>query len=449
MTNSVKDMTEGSPLTLIFFFSLPLMVGNVFQQLYTTIDSIIVGQGVGMTALAALGASDWIYWMILWGIHGLTQGFGVLIAQAFGFGDRQRLRELLCSITLLTVLFSVLLTLIPFAATMPVLRLLHTPPAIIAQAGFYLHILFSGNTIVIAFNTASSVLRSLGNSKLPLIAMVVAACTNICLDLLFVMHFHFGIAGAAAATLLAQALAFFICLFGLSRIRIIHPTRADWLACPKHFSLICRLSIPLSLQNAIIAVGGMFVQTVLNSLGVSFITAVTAANKINGILESVAASFGYGLGTFIAQNHGAGKISRLNQGIRAAVLLSAVSSLSISLACAVAGKHIIRLFLSASEENYETVLTLSYQYLLILCSCLFILFLVHLYRNALQSLGTASGPVLSGIAEFVMRAAGATIFPIVFGETGIFYCEISAWIGAAIILIIAYYRRFTTLKTGK
>lgn len=439
MRKSVKNMTQGSPVSLIFFFSLPLMIGNIFQQLYTTIDSIIVGRFVGVSALAAIGASDWIYWMILWSIHGLTQGFGILIAQDFGSDNKKRLREIICSVISLAVLFSILLTVIPLAMISPVLTLLHTPPAIFSETQLYLRILFGGNAVVIAFNTSSSILRSLGNSKLPLLAMVIAALTNIALDLLFVVKFQFGIAGAAAATLLAQFLAFLICLFPLLHLPLIHPTYADWRACSRHFMRLCRFSIPLAVQNSIIALGGMFVQNVLNGLGVSFVAAVTAANKINGILESIATALGYGLGTFIAQNYGAGKTARIHAGLRVSVALSALFAVCISVFCIIIGKNIIGLFLSNSENNFQTILALSYQYLKILCTGLFILFLVHLYRNALQSLGNTIGPVLSGITELVTRMIGAIAFPFLWGQTGIFYCEVFAWIGTAVVLMFAYY----------
>lgn len=446
MSSQTNSMTTGSPLRLIFFFSLPLMAGNILQQLYTAIDSIIVGQGVGIAALAALGASDWIYWLFLWSIHGLTQGFSILVAQSFGAGDYNKLRKIICTIILLCGIFSIILTTIALLALNPLLHLLNTPTTIFYNTRLYLRILFSANTIVIAYNMTAAISRSLGNSRLPLIALVFASILNIVLDMIFVLVFHWGIVGAATATVIAQLFALFICIRGLCHIQILKIHRDDWKIDLNILKKLCSLGIPLSLQNGFIAIGGMFVQNVLNGLGMEFIAGFTATNKLVGILESIASSFGYGLSTYIGQNYGAGKISRLNKGIRAVLLLSAIFSISISAIMIIFGRPILGLFIATTDIAGKTALSIAYNYLLILCWSLFILFLVHIYRNALQGLGNIIGPILSGIAEMSLRTGVALILPNLIGVYSIFYCETAAWTGAAVTLILTYYLVIKRIK---
>lgn len=446
MFKQTQRMTQGSPLRLIFFFSLPLMIGNVCQQLYTAVDSIIVGQGVGVQALASLGAADWIYWLVLWSIHGFTQGFSVLVSQTFGSENQSRLRQCVAASIVLCAVFACVLTAAALVALNPMLALLHTPSSVMDGSQRYLRILFGANVVVIAYNMAAGILRALGNSRLPLIAMVISSVCNVALDLLFVIQFQWGITGAAAATILAQLFAFLICLRGLHRIPLLRLSLADWKIDWNLYRNLCGLGIPLGLQNSVIAVGGMIVQTVLNGFGVSFIAAFTASNKLNGVMESIASSFGYGLSTYMGQNHGAGKPERLDRGVHAVLLLSLIFSAGIAVMMIVFGHSILRLFLSSSDPDAGTVLSIAYHYLFILCCSLPLLFLVHVYRNALQGLGNVTGPVLSGIAELSMRAGVALLLPRLIGQNGIFYCETAAWLGASVTLIVTYYATIDRIK---
>ena len=228
MSKKLMDMTTGNPTKLIFRFSLPLMVGNIFQQCYTIVDAIIVGQGVGVDALAAVGASDWINWMLLWMMQGLAQGCGVLIAQYFGAKEMDSLRRTVTMSILLCGVSGVLLTAIGLAVARPMLMLLQTPEEILEEAFTYLFILFSGTLIVMAYNVLSSILRALGDGKTPLIAMGIAGGINILLDMLFVLVFHWGIAGAAIATIIAQFFSAGYCLLSIRRFTLLRLTKQDW-----------------------------------------------------------------------------------------------------------------------------------------------------------------------------------------------------------------------------
>ena len=196
----VTDMTHGRPIRLILLFSLPLMLGSVFQQLYTIVDTIIIGRGVGMQALASIGAADWINWLVLWGLQGFTQGFAILAAQEFGAGAYDRLRRVLAMIVKLSCWFGIAVTIISLLLVRPLLTLLHTDPAVFGGAQTYLYVQFGGSLIIIAYNMAAAVLRCLGDSRTPLFAIIAASFANIALDLLFVMGFGWGIFGASFAT---------------------------------------------------------------------------------------------------------------------------------------------------------------------------------------------------------------------------------------------------------
>ena len=230
----VTDMTHGRPIRLILLFSLPLMLGSVFQQLYTIVDTIIIGRGVGMQALASIGAADWINWLVLWGLQGFTQGFAILAAQEFGAGAYDRLRRVLAMIVKLSCWFGIAVTIISLLLVRPLLTLLHTDPAVFGGAQTYLYVQFGGSLIIIAYNMAAAVLRCLGDSRTPLFAIIAASFANIALDLLFVMGFGWGIFGASFATVLAQLIAFLLCLRSLRRLPFVQLTKADWKTDPRH-----------------------------------------------------------------------------------------------------------------------------------------------------------------------------------------------------------------------
>lgn len=318
MSSRIKNMTEGKPVFLIISFALPLMVGNVFQQLYTVVDTMVVGKALGVGALAALGAADWLNWMMLGTIQGLTQGFGILMAQEFGAGRHERLRKVVGNATVLSALGALLLLIAGQLVARPVLVLLQTPEEIIGNALLYLRIMFLGIPIVMAYNFLATILRSLGDGKTPLHAMIVAALTNIALDLLFVLVFGWGIAGAAVATLIGQLVSSLFCLWHIRKIEMLALKKPDF--CMEGYlgKKLLYLGSPMALQGVIISVGGMIVQFVVNGFGVLFIAGFTATNKLYGVLEVAATSYGYAMVTYVGQNLGAGKIDRIRKGVRGA-----------------------------------------------------------------------------------------------------------------------------------
>ncbi len=440
MAAHIKNMTEGKPSSLIFTFALPLMVGNVFQQLYTVVDTMVVGKALGVGALAALGAADWLNWMMLGIIQGFTQGFAILMAQEFGAGRYDNLRKSIGSSAVLSLISSLVLLGAGQLLARPVLNLLQTPPEILPDTLLYLRIMYLGVPIVMAYNLLASILRSLGDGRTPLHAMVVAAVTNIALDLLFVLVFGFGIAGAAVATLIAQLISSLFCLYHIRKIELLSFKASDFRLTDRRLPLrLLMLGFPMAFQNAIISIGGMIVQFVVNGFGVIFIAGFTATNKLYGVLEVAATSYGYSMVTYAGQNLGAGKTDRIRKGVKSAILIALLTSLVITLLMLFAGKTILGWFISGTPEEFEQTLQIAYYYLAIMSVCLPILYTLHITRSAIQGMGNTVLPLVSGIAEFVMRAVTAIFLPMVIGENGIFYAEIMAWTGATVILVISYF----------
>ena len=432
-------MTSGSPLKLILTFSMPLMIGNIFQQFYTVVDTMVVGKALGVDALAALGATDWLYWMVLGMIQGATQGFGILMAREFGAKQYEKLRNVVGSATSLSAIFALFFLILGQFIAAPVLKLLNTPVEIMDWALLYLRIMLFGIPIVMAYNLLATILRSLGDGQTPLYAMIVASLVNIGLDLLFVLALHWGIAGAAAASLIAQAVSSVYCLAKIRKIQFLALEKNHFTVFPAMAARLLSLGSPMAAQNAIIAIGGMIITAVVNGYGVAFIGGYTAANKLYGILEIAATSYGYAMITYVGQNLGAGKIDRIRFGMRRAVAVSLVTSAVIAAVMLIFGNVILGAFISGSPEEVLEATTIGYQYLSIMSICLPVLYILHVTRSAVQGMGNTVLPMVSGIAEFVMRTGGVLLLPAIMGQVGIFIAEILAWVGADLILIPSYF----------
>lgn len=439
MNANIKDMTTGKPLPLILSFSLPLMVGNIFQQLYTVVDTMVVGKALGVDALAALGTTDWLYWMWLGMIQGVTQGFGILMAREFGAKRFESLRSVVGSSVTLSALSAVLFLILGQLAAEPVLQLLNTPSQIMDGSLLYLRIMFLGIPIVMAYNLLATVLRSLGDGQTPLYAMIVAAISNILLDLLFVLVLHWGIAGAAIATLIAQGISGVYCLLKIRKIDFLTLKKKDFSLQAAMAGRLLSLGSPMAAQNAIIAVGGMIIQGVVNGYGVAFIGGFTAANKLYGVLEIAATSYGYAMITYVGQNLGAAKVNRIKSGMKWATTVALATSAVIASVMLIFGRYIVGAFISGTPEEAAAAIEVGVTYLSIMSICLPILYILHVTRSAVQGMGNTVLPMVSGIAEFIMRTGGVLLLPAIMGENGIFAAEVSAWLGADLILIPSYF----------
>ena len=439
------DMTRGRPIRLLLGFALPMMAGNVFQQLYTLVDAAFVGQFAGISALAAVGTADWFCWGIFGIVWGCTQGFSIRISQRFGAEDGQGLRAAIAQAVLLTACIAGALTLAGQVVISPVLRLLHTPDDIAPLAEAYLRILFGGLPILASYNVQSSILRAMGDAKTPLGAMTLASLVNIALDALFVIRFRWGVAGAAAATLIAQTASSVYCFRALRKIPEALPCREDWRLQRKEDAALLRLAAPVALQNTIISVGGLAVQRVMNGYGSLFIAGMTATNKLYGLLEMAAISYGGAIASYTGQNCGAKNSRRIREGVRTGAFLAMGTALVISIVLWFAGRTVLSLFVDGTSASREQVLDIAQAYLRVMLLGLFTLYLLYVYRSALQGMGDTVIPMFSGLVELFMRVGSVLLLPRFLGETGVFLAEPAAWAGAAALLMAGYFRRLHAL----
>lgn len=443
------NMTQGHPGRLLLRFALPLMLGNVFQQMYTVVDTAIVGRGVGMLALAALGTVDWLNWMFLGIAQGFTQGFSVRIAQKFGEDDEEGLKRAIG----LSARLSVWIALVALAVAqlgMPLfLALLKVPRELYGMAELYSRIILAGVPVMIFYNFCASVLRAVGDSKTPLYSMIAAALLNIVLDYLAVFVLRWGIAGAAIATVLAQCLAGTVCLVKMLHTPLLRVQKRHFLPERIMAKGLMGLGLPIAAQNIIISVGGMAVQSVVNNFDTSFIAGFTATNKLYGILEIAAVSYGYAVTTYTGQNFGAAKWERIRKGTRWAAFISLLTSALIAAVMILFGRNITMLFISSEIKAQEVAAgNTAYRYLCVMSLGLPILYLLHIYRAALQGASNTRIPLLSGVAEFVIRLGGSLLVAMSAWQEGIFLTEVGAWLGAAILLAAAYEHMASRLGKG-
>ena len=436
------NMTRGNPMKLLVRFSLPLMLGNVFQQLYTVMDTAIVGKGVGILALAALGSVDWLNWMMLGIAQGFTQGFSVRVAQAFGAGDQKGLHRLMGQSTVATAALAVICTLLGQLGLPVFLELLKVPEDLYGPAALYIRILFAGLPAVFFFNYCSSMLRAVGDSKTPLVAMTAAAIANILLDLLAVFVLKWGIAGAAGATVAAQCLSGGICAVKIFHTPQLRCEKADILPQRKSLTDLLKVGTPVAAKNIAVAAGGMVVLSVVNTFGTTFIAGFTASSKLYGVLEIAAISYGFAVNTYVGQNYGAGRIDRIMAGIKSAMALAVATSLAVMAVMFLFGRQITMLFISG-ENPAEAAQAgqIAYLYLRVMASALPVLYVLYLLLFALQGLGDTVQPMLSGIVELALRISVSAVVAYTGYAMGILGAEPMAWVGCTLYLWYHYRKR--------
>ena len=443
------NMTKGSPMGLILAFSIPLILTNIGQQMYSVVDAIIVGRGIGVEAFAALGATDWCYWMDLWVVQGLAQGFGVLVAQTFGAGEKKAFHKAVAMAVILSAIFGLLMTIGFSAGAVPLLKLLNTPEQIFSGAKTYLSTMYMGTMILFAYNMAAAILRAVGDGKSPLIAMAIAGLLNILLDLLFVIVFRLGIIGAAGASLLAQLFAFLYCYRIIRRSSVFILEKDDWSLEGPVIREECRLGVPMAMQAFITVLGGVIAQSVVNSYGYIIVAGCTATNKLHNLMDCSASALESADATYIGQNYGARRFGRIREGLRSSIFISLVIGVSIMLFMFVFGRQVVALFISSGADKAAEVLDVAFRYLFIMAAFLPTAYLMHVYRGSLQGLGNSFAPMASGGVEFAARVGSAVLLTKVIGETGIFFMDGLAWFSAWIFLMVCYYITFSLRRSGQ
>lgn len=431
-----KDMTTGNPVKLILFFSIPLLIGNVFQQFYSMVDTIIVGRYVGVQALAAVGVTGSLSFLILGFTFGLTGGFSVIIAQRFGANDEDGLRKSVATSTILSIISTIIITLASMLSAKPVLSLMNTPDDIINDATIYIIIIYAGTCATVFYNMIAGILRSLGDSKTPLYFLILSSILNIILDLFFILNFNMGVRGAAYATVIAQGISGILCLiYALKKYPILRLKKEDWI-WDKNFALKhLNVGIPMALQFSITATGVMVLQTALNAFGSTVIAAYTAASKVEQIVTQPGISFGTTMATYCGQNLGAGKYDRIKEGVKKGSIITIMVSIIAAVVLFVFGKSLSTLFISSDQIE---ALNYSKQYLNTVAIFLPILGMLFIYRNSLQGIGDAFIPMMAGVAELVARIIVAFTLPAFIGYIGICLASPFAWIGATIPMAIKY-----------
>ncbi|WP_455619791.1 MATE family efflux transporter [Eisenbergiella sp.] len=434
-----RDMTSGSPARLLLQFALPLMLGNVFQQFYTFVDTMVVGQALGVGALAALGASEWLTFLMFGLVQGVVQGFSVAIAQRFGANDEEGMKKAVAGAVILSLGMAAAFTVLGQLMLRPVLTLLHTPEEIAGLSLSYLRILYGSLPVAFAYNLLAAILRAVGNSKTPLQAMTISSFCNIALDILFVFGFHLGIPGAAAATVLSQVLAALFCFIKLQGSGLLSLKRET---CRPDRAMLreqLKLGLPMGLQNMITALGGLIVQSVINGFGVIFIAGYTAANKLYGLLEIAASSYGYAMSTYAGQNLGAARFDRIGRGLKAASIIGTATALMMSAVMLLFGRPVLGCFLTGDSAAAGAAMEIGYHFLQVLALFFPLLYILYIIRSCIQGLGNSVLPMVSSIAQLVMRTGCALLLPPLIGQSGVFYGEVCAWIGADLILVCSYY----------
>ena len=439
--SDTRNMTRGKPLGLLITFAVPLMFGNIFQQLYTVMDTAIVGRGVGMDALAALGTVDWLNWMLLGLATGLAQGFSVRVSQKFGEGDLPGMRRVIGQSAFLSALIALVCTLLAQLGIPLFLWLLRVPADLVPMARLYIRILFAGFPAVMFFNLCAAVLRAVGDSKTPLIAMAAASITNIALDAIAVFVLDLGIGGAAAATVLSQCLSGVICALRIWRSPDLRFTRED-LRPQRELSVsLLRLGLPIGGKNVILSLGGIGLQSIVNGFGTGFIAGYTATNKLYGLLEIAALSYCYAVTTYVGQNYGAGEHDRIRKGMKSALGLFLCTALVLAVLMFAFGRPITGLFLSADDPQLlAEAADVAYTYFRVMAVCLPILYLLYLYQAGLQGLGQTGIGMVVGVVELVLRIAFALFSAGIHWPFGLFVAEVSAWWGGGLIFLVSYYR---------
>lgn len=435
----VMNMTEGKPASLMLKFAFPVVLTNLGQQLYQIVDAAIVGRGVGVDALAAVGCTDWTYWMVMWSVSVMTQGFATFVSRYFGKNDPIKINKAITMSVYLSLIISAIFTLVGVVGAKPILQLLRTPADILPQAITYLTTMISGIIIVAFYNLTSAILRAFGDSKTPLVAMIIAALMNVALDLLFVLVFHWGVFGAALASVLSQCVAFCFCTVKIFKIEYVKLDKAAWAWDAQLAGEMAKFGIPLAIQYVVIHLGGMIVQSTINDQGSSFVAGYTAVNKLYGLLECTAISLGAAFTTYASQNFGAGSFKRVRRGVNVAMALAVGVALALLIIVLPLRQLLPQLFIDMTEDGAADAINVAARYLTNMILSLPILYLVYVHRNNLQAIGNSTWSLVSGIAEAVSRVVMAKLcFPFV-GVEIMFYIEPVAWLMAWLFVLVPYY----------
>lgn len=429
----VRDMTVGNPTSLILRFCMPLMAGNLFQQFYNMVDSMVVGRFVGTSALSAVGSVGALNFLVIGSVIGLCTGLAIPVSQCFGAGDTQRMHRFIANLIYLVAAIGAAVTLLTFFGCRTLLHLLRTPDDILADAHTYISIIFLGIPATILYNTVASLIRAVGDSKTPLFFLIFSSFVNIGLDFLFVLGFHMGVMGVAVATVISQALSGVLELIYLRHnFPTLHLQREDLQPDADCCRKLLYAGLPMSLQFSITAIGSVMLQSCVNELGSQIIAAVTIAGKVQLILVLPAETIGLTMATYCGQNLGAKRIDRIYSGMRQSLVMAFVYAAAAMALNRFASRYMLMLFVSRSETS---VLQLGEYFLHKAMWFYPILVIIFVLRNILQGMGFSIHAMTAGAFELVARGTMGYAFVRRFGFDAACYANPVAWCAADVFLI--------------
>ena len=432
-----KNMTEGNPLKIILLFSVPVLLGNLFQQFYNMVDTIIVGQYLGEEALAAVGSTGCLMFLVLGFANGIAQGFGVMISHSYGAKDYKLLKHYVALSLLLTVAISAILTTITVSGSRLLLLWMNTPENIFELANNYIQVIFAGIILTMGYNVAAGILRGIGDSKTPLYFLILSSFLNIFLDVFLIVVIPLGTAGAAYATIISQGISALLCyIYMFRKFDVLKLHRDDIYVDLVGVINILSVGIPMALNYSITAIGTMIFQSAVNVFGSGVVAAYTAASKVSNIATQTLPTLGTAMATYCAQNLGAGKVHRIFDGMKQAFFLCIVTAVLAAATCTLGGRFIVSWFINNPSEE---VFSYAMQYLYTISWFMLPLAWIFAYRNALQGLNQGFVPMISGIVELVSRYAVILLFAKPFGYAGVCFADPAAWVTTGVLLMVTYF----------
>ncbi len=440
MSSKTINMTSGSPIHLMIRFCLPVMVGSIFQQIYNITDSIVVGNCVGSSALAAIGTTGSSTFFLLALASGLTSSFSILLSQSFGSGDEQKIRRILAAAIYVTLAAALVLSLVGIFGSAFIMQLLDAPADIIADATLYLQICIGGCLGLLVYNAAAAVLRSVGNSKIPLLFLILTCVLNVILDLVFVLAFGLGVMGVAVATVVSQWIAAAACvIYTVKAMPIFRLTRRDMRPDAQSFREILKIGLPISLQSMLLAVGDMVVTRVINAFNTEMVAAFSTVTRINNLASLSFSSIAHSFSVYTGQNAGARDVGRIRQGVNQISLLVMGLSLVSSAAVWLFGQPLLQLFVPPDDPNFVAVLPMA-SYGLKVYACFFaFLGLIWTFNGALRGMGEVLVPLSSGLSELVLKVGLSIAFARLFGHRGTWFAAPIGWVIGLLPSLIRFY----------
>ena len=431
-----KDMTEGKPWQLILFFALPLIAGNMMQQMYAFVDTFLVGRFLGVQALAAVGCTGCLMFLMIGFVMGMTTGLAIKTGQAFGAKDEDGVRRSAAACAVLSVAMAAGLTAVGLPLIRPVLTALDTPPEIFDDAAAFISIICAGVPLMSLFAMQTNLIRALGDSRIPTIMLSVGLVINTIFEPIFILGFGLGVPGAALATAASQVLANLICFCYIRKnISVLWIRREDWRLTKAELWEHARIGYTMGFQSSVVALGAIILQGALNGLGAQSIAAYAAAQRVDAVAVMPMISFGMAMTTYTAQNFGARRLSRIREGVKSCILMSGTFSVLAAIFNILCGGFVIEGFVGSGEAE---VIAMGRTFLTVNGLCYIVLSLLFIFRFTLQGLGQTAMPTFAGIMELLMRALAAVFLIDRFGYLGACFANPMAWIGACIPLVIAY-----------